>query len=193
LQEKLLKPKPDKICNELGIPKRLRRNKRESFDEFHDSNENLYRWFAPEIEYLFDGTLSPSTVGKVFSPPRDISCNRSRFCDYPTDVLFNTNNLPHRNDFGIIKTSILLIEKYRFSVFVSNNKNIEEEIFIEFQVIHSPEECMYPHSEIIVLRNGKRIEGDVKPKKLKTLLREELSRKFKVCHLPTPNFAIPLK
>jgi hypothetical protein len=190
LQEKLLKPKPDEICNELGIPKRLRRNRRESFDEFHDGNEYLYRWFVPEIEYSLDGILSPSTIGKVFSPPLDISCNRAKFCDFSTDVLFNTKNLPHRNEYGVVKTTVGSVASHKFTFF-SNIKNIQEEITIEFQVIHSPEECMYPHSEIIVFKNGVRLK-EAKQKSLKDAIRRELSKKFEVCHPPTPNFIIPL-
>jgi hypothetical protein len=185
----LLTPKPDAVCKKLGIPKRLRRNNREPFNQFNDGGESLYRWFSPRIDFDYEGNLSAAAIEEIFKPPRDISCNREFFCQHSTDVLYNTKELPHRYGHGVIRTSIELIDNHTFLFTYSRKKGSTENLIITLKVIHSPEECMYPHSEILVLKEGERIK-DVKPNSLKTVIRQELSQRFKVCHEPNPHFKL---
>lgn len=177
----------DELCEAFGIPPRLRLNSREA-DSFNNESEKLYRWFAPNTEYLSDGRLSESTIGQVFSPPSNISCNRSNFCYYPTDVLYNASEHLHRNNYGVIQTFIKNVKNHTFEFLQTTQNNETVKIEIKLDIEHKPEECMYPHSEITIYRNGEKLTNQVKPPRLKTLLRRKLIELFTVCHEPNSNF-----
>lgn len=177
-------------CEKLGIPTRLEWNAQPVIDKFEDEKEKLYRWFNPDTEYTYEGHLSATTIKNVFSPPFDISCNRSSLCKYSTDVLYNTSKLPHRYDFGVIETLVKDVKGYKFDFLQTQQNGETHQVSIELEIEHIPEECMYPHSEIIVYKDGERIKDKVKPSSLKTVIRDKLARVFTVCHKPNPNFKL---
>ncbi len=173
-------------CEELGIPNRLRRNGQEAIPHFQDG-ELLFRWFKPNSQAIFEGEISTSVVGDFFRQPHETSVNRSSLCRYSTDVLYNHKNLPHRFDYGVIQAEVTSFIEHEFPA----TDNLENDIFqvtIKLGVQHAPEECMYPHTNITVYKNGELIENDIKGKRLKANIRDELRRMFTVCHYPNPDF-----
>ena len=180
---------PASICDDLSIPVRLRREKRDVVPFSTDSKECLYRWFKPDTEYSDSGRLSSATIGEVFTPLYDVSCNRSSLCEKSTDVLYNTVKLPHRFNFGVIEASVESIHGHVFE-YELNQKDGIERITIRFEVEHKPEECMYPHSQIVLYRNGVRVSDAIKPPTLKTATRSELALLFNVCHKPDPDYKL---
>ena len=182
---------PDLTCDELSIPHQLRRNNR-SAQDFTDGDEFLYRWFPPNVEILSDDKLSGAAIGNVFQSPCDISCNRQSLCDQSTDVLYNIKKLPHRFDFGVIQTKIEKIKGYNFDFDEPiQGVNAVRSISIRLDVQHTPEECMYPHSEILIFKGGELLHDPVKPPTLRTLIRGQLQPLFTVCHQPDPDFIPP--
>lgn len=177
------------MCEELGIPHRLITPDQPIINEFNDGLELLYRWFSPNLEFSHDGQLTGAILGQIFKDPYDISCNRSELCEYSTDVLYDHEKGNHRFNYGIIQATVESI-KYRTFVFMQpvQGSSKPEEVSVELDIIHTPEECMYPHSEITVYKNGERIKNEVKPASLKTFIRSELSKVFTVCHAPDPAF-----
>ncbi len=189
LRQILCEPRLDAVCRDLGIPVRLRRNNRNIYNIFDDGGEFLYRRCPPDIVFNQDGTLTAASAGPTFKPPRDISCNRERFCDYPTDVLYNIKELPHYNDCGVIEAPIGLVNNHTFIYILQQKKGVKIEHTITFVLVHSPEVCMYPHSEIYVMKDGVRLK-DVRQETLKTEIRRELSKIFTLKHEPSPNFKL---
>ncbi len=179
-------------CEALGIPRRLWWEKKPIIQEF-DGNELLFRWFAPHIQFE-EGRISASSLGEVFSPPVDISCNRSKLCEYKTDVLYNTNQLPHREQYGVFQANVKDVKNYEFSF--SLEKGLEgtnkSQFQIKLDVIHAPEECMYPHSAIVVYVNEEEIKPTtkLKPPSLRSAIREHVAPLFEICHLPDANFRL---
>jgi hypothetical protein len=184
----------DNICEEPSIPSRLKKGDRITFNKFR-SDEKLYRWFPPYIKYESNGKLSASTVDKAFSPPYDISCNRSFMCVYSTDVLYNVTTFNHRIDFGVIEGIFKSINNYSFSLDFRRNSKISETVNFRFEVEHDPHPCMYPHTVINIFKNGEKIENsnqkEINSKQLKTAIRDHLSDLFRVVHEPDPNFVLP--
>ena len=176
------------ICEELGIPPRLWSKNHPVKDGFVDGEESLYRWYHPDIEMMSDGTLSEAAIGKVFDPPIDISCNRSTLCKYSTDVLYNIEKPLHRFHFGIIETKVKIISEYTFPCkFEKDGKS--QIVSIRLTLKHSPEKCMYPHTEIKCYKDGVVFENEeVKPKSLRKAIRLGIAPLFTVCHYPDPLF-----
>lgn len=172
-------------CDELGIPHRLRTLGR-PVRPFNDHGEVLYRWVSPLINFGPNGELSIAALGDVFRDAADISCNRSTLCDASTDVLYNPDRLPHRSDHSVIYTSINDLQNKEFAFSLPNTPAAQ----ISFEVEHVPEPCMYPHSQIVVMRDSVRLANEVKPKTLRTKLRAELAPLFTRCHVANPNFQL---
>lgn len=168
-------------CEELRIPPRLWRNKGTGNKEFNDGAEYLYRRFPPNIEITPEGRLSGATIKDAISPPFNISCNRSSMSDYPTDVLYNIKQLPHRFHYGVIEATVESL-KGRTVPF----REGKELLSLGFDIEHKPESCMYPHSEIVIYKN--KIKIDKASKTIRTLIRDELAKVFSVCHKPNPTF-----
>lgn len=179
-------------CRTLKIPKRLHQNQRPVNNNFADKNEFLFRWFNPKIEYESNGKLSAATIGEVFQPPNFISCNRSKFCKYSTDVLYNQIRLPHREGFGVIEAKVRDIDDCSFEfIFKKGMKGQENTAVIRLSLDHKPEKCMYPHSEIIILENGVKIKGSKPaPPTFRDAIRENIAPLFRVCHEPNESFRL---
>lgn len=173
-------------CEELGIPNRLRKKEQDKLFAF-ERGELLFRWFEPNAQIDFEGKIGTSAVKGAFKPPHEISTNRSSLCKYSTDVLYNHKNLPHRFNFGVVQTKVDSIKEYEFSA-TDNLGNDRFQVQIKFDVDHVPENCMYPHTNITVYRNGELIENDIRSKSLKADIRDELRLMFSVCHYPNPDF-----
>ncbi len=137
-----------------------------------------------------DKTISETAIGDVFNRPVDTSCNRSSLCRYSTDVLYNIKTLPHRYNFGVMKTSIEKVDGYTFQYNLQiDGKN--QTVSIKFTLEHKPEECMYPHTEIKVYKDGVLLKNEVKPPSLRKAIRLKLAPLFDVCHRPDLNFTFP--
>jgi hypothetical protein len=187
-------------CKEYGIPSRLWWNKKLLWwqwkkpikDKFPDGQELLYRWYHPDIELPPDGALNNVTetvLGKIFDPPVDISCNRSTLCKYPTDVLYNFIDGNHRFTYGIIVTSVGNVNEYTFQCEFKGQDGKTQVVSFTLTLKHSPENCMYPHTEIKFHKEGEVFENViVKPKTLKRAIRSELATLFTVCHYPDSAF-----
>lgn len=130
-------------CDELGIPPRLHRNGRGPAHEF-ESGERLFIRFDPDKHLLENGGISFATALST----EDQSCNRSAFCDSQEDVLYNTNSPVHFFHWGILEilaadaSAVLAVHP------------VDPDIIHSFDVVHKPEECMYPHSQLELLKNG---------------------------------------
>ena len=175
-------------CEELEIPNRLRKNGQVAIPHFRDG-ELLFRWFKPNVQIDFEGKISTSAVGDVFRPPHETSVNRSSLCKDSTDVLYNHKNLPHRFDYGVIQAKVNSFNTYGFSS-TDNIGNERFQVNIMFGIQHAPEECMYPHTNINVYKNGELIKNDIRSKTLKADIRDELRLLFTVCHYPNPDFKL---
>lgn len=181
-------------CKEKGIPQRLWSKNPPDKKDFLNGEELLFRWFEPDIQVLADKPLSESVIGKVFKHPIDVSCNRQSFCKKPTDVLYNHETGKHRFHFGIIESTVNEINGYSFDCNFYGRDGKSHNISIKLKLEHSPEKCMYPHTEIECYQNGKRLkfEGEVKPNSFKKAIRYGLASLFKLCHNPDPSF-IPIE
>jgi hypothetical protein len=185
---------PETTCEQLKIPSRLWWNDEEIKNDF-EKNEYLYRRFRPDVDYTYDGELSQASFGRSFSPPCNISCNCSSLCKYSTDVLYSIKKeVPHHFKSGVMKAAIRSIKGQPFKYSIQE-KSGERWFSGRFDVIHKPEKCMYPHTEILVYNeidlvtpNEKR---EVKPNALKLAIRKELAEVFTICHKPDPNFRPP--
>ena len=130
-----------KECDEIGIPGHLHQGERRKINLFKQ-DELLYRRFyvdPPKSTWLKNAKLSAA----VFKLDND-SYNRSYFCNYPLDVLYNIkakSKTDHFFNWGILKINVNSIED---NVFIVNDKDIE----VHFEINHEPLKCMYPHSEI---------------------------------------------
>lgn len=173
-------------CEELEIPTRLRKNGQEAIPHFQDG-ELLFRWFEPNVQIDFEGRIGTSALKGAFKPPHETSVNRSNLCNYSTDVLYNHKNLPHRFNHGVIQAKVNTVIGCEFSA-TENLENEKFQVNIKLGVQHVPEECMYPHTNITVYKNGELIKNDIKSKILKADIRDELRLLFTVCHYPNPDF-----
>ena len=156
----------DEKCSLLGIPTRLHRCGRPA-DQNFESTEELYRWFVPLPEAVQDNWIwHPVSSG-------DMSVNRGKY-SVPEDVLYNTKDGNHR--FGKARIATFLVEDISI---LSWNHPTEPSKNYKMRVIHEPEDCMYPHSNVQVLMNGDHIPPDKLPKTVKTQLRRDLTRLYK--------------
>lgn len=171
-------------CEELRIPFRLRTSPEKSIIPCDDGDELLYRRTHPSIDLGGPVVLSAASLGEVFRPPNHISCNRSRFCERETDVLYNTSGPKHHTTWGVIGTSV---GRVRFCEFDYNGR------IGTFRVEHTPEPCMYPHSEIFVYLGDERLNKNINSKSLKSLVRFALAPIFDVYHLPDLGFEFPFE
>ncbi len=174
-------------CDNLLIPKRLRTVGRQAL-QFTDPAELIFRWVKPIVEFPDNGELSAAALGEVFSDAADISCNRSSLCLAATDVLYNSMRLPHRHDHAVVSALITDISSTSFNF--SNGGN---NWTITFELEHDPEVCMYPHTQVVVLRGGERLSNKVKPPTLRSMIRAELRPLFELCHRANPNLELELE
>ncbi len=166
-------------CSELGIPEELHRKNRPIDNTFE--SEMIYRRFqssASISEWSKDGKLSSS----IFPVKRD-SCNREKYSTSPKDVLYNIREEDegkHYFDiYGVVGFSSEVLYDFQNTSLMIN----DEVRKFTLQLSHSPEECMYPHCEILVLENGQ--EVTLNAKSIKTAIRVYLVQNCKIL-IPSP-------
>lgn len=173
-------------CDELNIPTRLRQNDNKEEPDF-SKDLYLYRRFQPDIDYEFEGHISIAAISQHFKPEYNISVNRSSFCQYPTDVLYDAEKLPHRFSWGVMQAIVTIVDGHTFKSVLGDNSTVT----VRFQVKHSPLICMYPHTEMLIHKNNVLIKKKINSESLKTDIQEELRFLFRVCHRPNPHFIPP--
>jgi len=185
---------PKLTCDELSIPSRLRRNNKPVVNTFNDDEEVLYRWFDPsKVESESNGRISATTIKQAFTPLSELSNNRSSMSLYSTDVLYSISKLPHRDGFGVIKAKVTDINERTFDFDEGSKNNGNKKLLLSFKLKHDPEDCMYPHTIILIYKEGIELKGEIKGNLLKTAIRDQIGKLFKVCHPPDPTFKLELE
>ena len=164
-------------CLELGIPEYLHQKERPVDSIFQ--SEFIYR------RYKASGNVEDWKKDKVISasifPVKNDSCNRSKYCRVPEDVLYNTREEDKGNHYfemGIL--SVNSDSLIFFSGNITQNGNARN---FQLTVSHEPLECMYPHCEILVMENGQVIDQK-KPKSIKALIRDLLLDEVEIAKMP---------
>jgi hypothetical protein len=169
-------------CLDLNIPQRLWRNAKVINNNF--VGDSLYRRFKVfgEKSTWKSGNLSHV----VFKLDKD-SYNKSSLCSEPEDVLYNTrveDNGSHYVDFGILELpcdSLDEINDIPIALEINNDKRI-----FKLNPIHSPEDCMYPHSEICIYEGDSEVNIKT-PKSINVIIRDVLIEKIKILKEPKIN------
>lgn len=163
------------VCDSLGIPSYLQRNGRPEDNNF--LSETIYRRFRSSAN--IQSWLNDQSISSSIFPVQDDSCNRSKYSNVPEDVLYNVrveDSGAHYLSWGILEFDSDALKTF------SSEVNGEKRYFT-IGLIHSPLECMYPHSEIIVYENGERIDTN-KPKSIKRLIRDCLINNSRIVKHP---------
>jgi len=160
-------------CEDLGIPEHLHQNDRPVKPHF-DDGEKIYRRLAPEH-------LEGNRVVEAAFDSYDTSVNREKYSQDPGDVLFNIVDGNHYRHWGVAWLRVSEIEILRLPHPVLGDEKIHT-----FKLMHQPEECMYPHSEMSVRQGDKTLTKRPKSGKVRTQLKERLSLLSKVAIRPTP-------
>jgi len=156
-------------CGSLGIPEHLHTNGKAPDHNF-DPDELYYRRFASVDEISSAGGISESAIST-----QNMSGNRSKY-SAPDDVLFNINSSEHFTSWGVWEVDIAAICELAFTHPVeARNYTV--------RVVHTPEECMYPHAEIQILENGEPVKR-IKSTVVKTKIREAISHLTRITKRP---------
>ena len=99
--------------------------------------------------------------------------------------MYNTREIDagqhYFDTYGVIQFNSDIISQYENSNLSIN----DEDRKFTLKLKHSPEECMYPHCEVLVLENGEIIDIN-KPKSIKTSIRSFLMDRIDIlttdCH-----------
>jgi hypothetical protein len=157
-------------CDELGIPPHLHRNRRRKKPHF-DNAELLYRRF----ETLDKGGKPDITKIK---PIRGLSTNRESLCQSPEDVLYEGLTGLYFPKWGVFSFRVGLIRSFQLIHPETNDT-------FTFNVAHEPIQCMFPHSEITVIKNGNILPyDDDLPKPLRRRFRRFLRNECDIPKLP---------
>jgi hypothetical protein len=146
-------------------------------EEFN--NEIIYRRFkasADKSEWLNNSQLSSS----IFQVNSD-SCNRSKYSEFPEDVLFNIrieDNGAHYFSWGILAFNSEIIDS--FSFLLNGTKRT-----FSMKLDHTPLDCMFPHSEIIVLEGEEKININIPPKSARVVIRDYLISNCEIIKSPS--------
>lgn len=161
-----------KECTDIGIPEYLHTKDR-SVDSVFNIEEQIFRRF--QTAQPINIWLEDSQVSAAIFPLKDDSYNREKYSKAPCDVLYNINaknKTDHYFNSGIISLTCGQIQnELRFKSIIN-----KEEIEVMFNIIHKPEVCIYPHCEVIALKNGKHI-NPTKPKSARSVIRDILIEK----------------
>jgi hypothetical protein len=167
------------MCEINGIPTYLHRNDRDD-DQFFSSTEKLFRRFYKELQgdlWVDDNNLTAS----IF-PINNDSCVRGKYSKSPKDALFNTNATSENDHF--LAWGILEVECRHLLDFKSEIKQKEDIRLYTAIPFHDPEDCIYPHTEIIVQCNGSILKEN-RPKSVKAKLRDILISECTIIQHPT--------
>lgn len=169
------------FCASLEIPHHLSKNGRLE-DQIFLLEEKIYRWFAPkdsdgESYILKDPNTGEEVISTAIFRTDGMSCVREKFIKELKDVLYNIKSKEHFFDFGIVEFEV---EKIEVKVFehptIAGTK-------YSLKLVHRPEECLYPHSEVQVLEN-EIAKSDIKPSSIRTKVKAEYQRICKIVKRP---------
>jgi hypothetical protein len=144
----------DTACQARGIPDHLHTSDRQPDEQF-EPTEALYRRFEHGIE---GNRPSPA----IFTT-REMSVARSKYCRSKTDALYNCDSDQHFLRWAIAELSVSDVEKTCWK----HPTDVKE---FRFKLIHRPEQCWYPHSEVRTFADGK--ENKKLPGSLKILIKD---------------------
>jgi hypothetical protein len=132
-------------CFALKIPARLHRDGKPAVQDFSDKTEKLYRRCNP------DKGLEDAKEILRFDP--GLSLNRKRFSDFPADVLFDPKKGHHHAGWKIFEFAVgdLALKSW------THPDRPGELVTIELW--HTPEKCMYPHTDLFFSLNGQRVSN----------------------------------
>lgn len=148
----------DPWCSELGVPEHLHTNQRET-DPVFEASENLFRRFE-------DAEASPPL--EAFSTSR-MSVNREKYSQGARDVLYSSQTDKHYFDWSVARFTAGDVREGEW-------RHPQADITYRLDVFHRPEQCMYPHAEVVVTANGEEVER-VKPTTVKLRIREFLQER----------------
>jgi len=160
----------------FDIPERLHTNGRLP-DAHFTSNEKLFRRFANTEQNkpaLKDGKLTHASLSL-----KEMSVNREKYSEKPEDVLYNIKTGEHFWHYGIYAFCVGAIQSLNYVHPTEQSKSYS------LRAVHKPEPCMYPHSIIAILENEIEI-SEIKPKSIKTTLRDDLIEQATILKLPEP-------
>jgi hypothetical protein len=155
------------MCSVPGIPLHLHRDGR-PLDNFFSPCEIIYRRF--KIKNEPEDWESEGISERVFVLDRD-SYNRSKY-SFPEDVLLNVNALTqeeHFYDWGIVGIPYSALFARTFDVTI-NKVDMRFIVFLS----HSPEECMYPHLEMLIYDAATNTPAPSRPRPIKMAIRSLL-------------------
>lgn len=172
----LLGLRQNNACSKLGIPKYLSTGSRIKDPIFSD-DEKIYRRFTTpgDIDDWKKSKLTGESISASIFPVDDDSVNRGKYSKKPEDVLYNTREQDqgaHYVNHGILYFTVSKFQRLSIKTKepIRSNNNVVD---FTFHLEHKPEACMYPHTEIWILRNGKK--ADIRsPKSVRALVRDEL-------------------
>lgn len=125
-------------CSVPGIPNRLHRNGQGADNVFDESL--IYIRLKPS------DFVSPALISHNAFRIDMQSCNREKYSTDPRDVLLNINAATvsdHFLNYGIVSIPIDALRKGSFDHPTDTTKQYK------LDLVHTPEECMFPHSEIV--------------------------------------------
>ena len=164
-------------CSDLDIPEYLHTNDKLAINDF-TGDELLYRRFKPikdpngDPNIFKDGTVSKS----IFSTKTPMSCNRQKYSLCEKDVLFNTNKPEHFVNWGIIALKVGIINEFKYVCSKDDTYTLN--------VLHEPHPCMYPHSSVYIIKNGRQLDGLEKPESPKIKIKEYYSKNATILTSP---------
>lgn len=159
-------PPVDSICSSLGIPPHLHQMERKDDEDFA-LTELLFRWYVPLKEIKEEGWIWIPMSGAM-------SVNRGRYSQHPTDVLYDIREGKHR--FG--QAEIAVFQVWEIRGIEIQHPTLESRHYT-LEIVHAPERCMYPHTNIRVLLNGEPVGADALPKTAKTELRRKFTKVYR--------------
>lgn len=160
-------------CGKLGIPEHLHTRGRIADDEF-EPGERYFRRFEKVSELSEENKISMGAI-----TTRHMSGNREKYSSQPSDVLYNIHGGDHFFSWGIWGIDIEKVNQLSF-------QHPEEAKHYTLKVLHVPEECMYPHAEIVVFKDGQPVQKIANS--VKTKIREAISNLSNVLQLPEQPF-----
>jgi len=167
----LHKQPSDSNCTDLNIPSHLHTNNRPNIQNF-SATENVYRRFPPNgydgQDYVFvesDGTKK--VLPHVFHHGlHEMSVVREKYSKNFKDALYRPDNKSHYFNWGVAQLKL--------SDFITNTFPTDNGEFFSLTIEHTSYPCIYPHSDICVLKNGEKII-EIKPKALRTKIKNHYS------------------
>jgi hypothetical protein len=162
-------PECDEACSKRGIPVHLHQLDRTANQDFSDPEELLWRRFPFEAEDL---TSIISFNG--------MSVNRQKDGESPDDVLWDTVNGGRHHGYGVVEFSVGSLQRCW-----DHPEPVGNPLTFSLVPEHKPEQCNYPHSEVVAhLYNRSTTElqclTKIKPTSVKLKIREDLQSSIRI-------------